>query len=167
MAALTTRGLRAATPRGLRGWGVLSVLAALALQACAPGARPTAPTLLRPGAAETGHASWYGRPHHGRMTASGERYDMHALTAAHPTLPFGTRLRVVNLANDREVELRVNDRGPWIRGRILDLSYAAARALGALQAGVIRVRVTILEVAGESLSVPCPRASRRCGSTSR
>ena len=62
----------------------------------------------------TGRASWYGEPHHGRLTASGERFDMNALTAAHPTLPFGTRLRVVNLDNDREVEVRVNDRGPSI-----------------------------------------------------
>jgi rare lipoprotein A len=69
---------------------------------------------------------------------------MHALTAAHPTLPFGTRLRVVNLDNDREVEVRVNDRGPSIPGRIIDLSYAAARALGAVTAGIISVRLTVL-----------------------
>lgn len=93
---------------------------------------------------QTGRASWYGQPHHGRFTANGERFDMHALTAAHPTLPFGTRLRVVNLYNDREVEVRVNDRGPWVRGRILDLSYAAARALGAVEAGIIPVRLIVL-----------------------
>ena len=69
---------------------------------------------------------------------------MNALTAAHPTLPFGTRLRVVNLENDREVEVRINDRGPSASGRMLDLSYAAARALGAVGAGVIPVRVTVL-----------------------
>ena len=91
-----------------------------------------------------GRASWYGEAHHGRLTASGERYDMHALTAAHRSLPFGTRLRVVNLANDRTVDVRVNDRGPVISGRILDLSYGAARALGAVQAGIIPVRITVL-----------------------
>jgi rare lipoprotein A len=93
---------------------------------------------------QTGRASWYGEPHHGRVTANGERFDMHALTAAHPTLPFGTRLRVVNLDNGREIEVRVNDRGPSTPGRILDLSYAAARALDAVGAGVIPVRLTVL-----------------------
>ncbi len=91
-----------------------------------------------------GRASWYGEAHHGLTTASGERFDMHALTAAHPSLPFGTRLRVVNLSNDRSVDVRVNDRGPVIPGRILDLSYAAARVLGAVGAGVIPVRITVL-----------------------
>jgi rare lipoprotein A len=69
---------------------------------------------------------------------------MHALTAAHRSLPFGTRLHVVNLTNDRAVEVRVNDRGPMIPGRILDLSYAAARVLGAVGAGIIPVRITVL-----------------------
>ncbi len=92
----------------------------------------------------TGNASWYGEPHHGRLTASGEPFDMNALTAAHRSLPFGTRLRVVNLENDRAVEVRINDRGPGISGRVLDLSYAAARALGAVGGGVIPVRMTVL-----------------------
>ena len=92
----------------------------------------------------TGRASWYGEPHHGRLTASGEAFNMNAMTAAHPTLPFGTRLRVVNLDNDREVEVRINDRGPSTPGRMLDLSYAAARALGAVGTGVIPVRATVL-----------------------
>jgi rare lipoprotein A len=103
------------------------------------------PSGLPPGAvATTGRASWYGPAHHGRPTASGERFDMHALTAAHRTLPFGTRLRVVNLDNDRAVDVRINDRGPHVPGRILDLSYAAARALGAVEAGVVPVRLTVL-----------------------
>ena len=92
----------------------------------------------------TGRASWYGAFHQGHLTASGERYDMHALTAAHRSLPFGTRLLVINLENDRSVEVRVNDRGPVVRGRILDLSYAAARALDAVGAGVIPVQITVL-----------------------
>ena len=94
--------------------------------------------------AVTGRASWYGRAHHGLLTASGERYDMYALTAAHRSLPFGTRLRVVNLANERAVEVRINDRGPIVPGRILDLSYAAARRLGGVGAGVMRVKVSVL-----------------------
>jgi rare lipoprotein A len=104
---------------------------------------PSTPSaLLPPG--ETGRASWYGEAHQGRPTASGELFDKNALTAAHPSLPFGTRLRVVNLDNDRAVEVRVNDRGPTVAGRIIDLSYAAARALGAVSAGIIPVRVTVL-----------------------
>jgi rare lipoprotein A len=90
-----------------------------------------------------GQASWYGEPHHGRKTASGEAYDMHALTAAHRTLPLGTRLLVTNLNNGKTVEVRVNDRGPVVAARIVDLSYAAARALGAIGAGVIPVNLRV------------------------
>ena len=84
---------------------------------------------------ERGEASWYGEPFHGRRTASGERFDMNALSAAHNSLPFGTRVRVRNLRNGREVVVRINDRGPHARGRIIDLSRAAARALGLIQQG--------------------------------
>jgi rare lipoprotein A len=97
----------------------------------------------RPGSVQTGYASWYGKRHHGQLTTSGEVYDMNQFTAAHPTLPMGTRLRVTNLQNGRSVEVRVNDRGPAVHGRILDLSYAAARALGAVPEGVIPVRLRI------------------------
>jgi rare lipoprotein A len=109
-------------------------------------------------ATETGRASWYGEAHHGRATASGERFDMNALTAAHPTLPFGTRLRVVNLDNDREVEVRINDRGPVATGRIIDLSYAAARALGAVGAGIVPVRLTV--VGGPDMAPHAPPGTR-------
>ena len=84
---------------------------------------------------QRGKASWYGPGFHGRRTASGERFDMEALTAAHRTLPFGTRIRVRNSQNGREVVVRINDRGPWVGDRIIDLSKAAAAALGLLQAG--------------------------------
>lgn len=104
---------------------------------------PSTPPASRP-PGQTGRASWYGEGHQGKPTASGEPFDMNALTAAHPSLPFGTRLRVVNLDNDRSVDVRVNDRGPTVAGRIIDLSYAAARVLGAVGAGVIPVRVTVL-----------------------
>ena len=91
-----------------------------------------------------GEASWYGHPHHGKPTSSGEIYDMHKLTAAHRTLPLGTRVLVTNLDNGRTVEVRINDRGPFRRGRILDLSFAAARRLGAVGEGVIPVTLKIL-----------------------
>lgn len=121
---------------------------ALASGACAArvpvdAADRTAPS---PGWTESGVASWYGHPFHGRTTASGEVYDMHAWTAAHPWLPFDTRLRVENRDNGRSVEVRVNDRGPFARGRILDLSRAAAEALGMLGPGTARVRLTVVEV---------------------
>ncbi len=86
-----------------------------------------------------GKASWYGPNFHGRRTASGERYDMHELTAAHPTLPFGTLVRVQNAANGREVVVRINDRLPPIRHRIIDLSKAAAASPGILRAGLAPV----------------------------
>ena len=86
-----------------------------------------------------GKASWYGPGFHGRRTASGERFDMNDLTAAHRTLPFGTRLLVRNITNGQEVVVRINDRGPRIRNRIIDLSRAAAAALDLLQAGDAQV----------------------------
>ena len=94
-----------------------------------------------------GLASWYGRPFHGRKTASGQIYDMNALTAAHPTLPLGTRVRVTNLANHRSVALTVNDRGPFAKGRIIDVSRRAADRLGFRRAGTTRVRVEVIQAA--------------------
>jgi rare lipoprotein A len=93
---------------------------------------------------ETGIASWYGREFHGRRTACGERYDMHGRTAAHKTLPLQTVLLVTNLENGRETVVRVNDRGPFVKGRILDLSLTAARELGIVQKGTARVRISAL-----------------------
>lgn len=88
-----------------------------------------------------GHASWYGPGFHGRRTASGERFDMNALTAAHKTLPFNTRLRVTNLRTKKQVIVRVTDRGPFIRGRMLDLSRAAARTIGLSGVGQVRIEI--------------------------
>ena len=99
---------------------------------------------------ETGIASWYGEPFHGRITASGETYDMDRLTAAHPTLPFGTRILVENLDNGRTVTLRVNDRGPFVKDRILDVSRRAARELEMLGPGTARVRVTVVGTRGSA-----------------
>jgi rare lipoprotein A len=90
---------------------------------------------------ETGRASWYGRFFHGRRTANGERYDMHALTAAHRTLPLGSYVKVTNPANDSSVIVRINDRGPYARGRVIDLSLAAATALHMAHVGTARVQI--------------------------
>ena len=98
-----------------------------------------------PDAPVTGNASWYGKAHQGRATASGEPFDMNALTAAHRTLPLGTRVLVTNIKNGRSVEVRINDRGPQIPDRIIDLSYAAARALDAVGDGVFRVRIAVVQ----------------------
>jgi rare lipoprotein A len=90
---------------------------------------------------ETGLASWYGRRFHGKLTASGEVFNQEEFTAAHRTLPWGSRVKVTNLVNGKSVEVRINDRGPTIKGRIIDLSRAAAKALDMLEAGITRVRV--------------------------
>jgi rare lipoprotein A len=93
---------------------------------------------------EKGIASWYGGKFHGRTTASGERYDMNKLTAAHKKLPFGSRVLVTNLDNGRQVEVRITDRGPFIHGRIIDLSREAARRIDMIQAGTARVRIEVI-----------------------
>ncbi|MBN1413063.1 MAG: septal ring lytic transglycosylase RlpA family protein [Spirochaetales bacterium] len=90
---------------------------------------------------EEGYASWYGPKFHGRKTASGEIYDMHKLTAAHKTLPFGTYVLVVNLENGFSVVVKINDRGPFVKGRIIDLSKAAAIEIGMIKSGTARVRI--------------------------
>lgn len=99
------------------------------------------------GFVETGIASWYGEPFHGRRTSSGEVYDMHALTAAHRSLPLPTYVQVTNLDNGRRLVLRVNDRGPFHDDRVLDVSYAAAKKLDMIGPGTARVEVRALEPA--------------------
>ena len=156
--------------RLLRGM-LIAGLASLALTACAGGPRTEAGRLPvvsdpapivsgtmrpyqvrgrwyqpveQPGYDETGQASWYGQQFNGRPTASGERFDMNALTAAHKTLPLPGLVEVTNLANGRRIVVRVNDRGPFVDGRIIDLSRGSAEALGLLSAGVGEVRVRYL-----------------------
>jgi rare lipoprotein A len=90
---------------------------------------------------QPGRASWYGRFFHGRRTASGERYDMHALTAAHRTLPLGSYVRVSLPGTSKFVVVKINDRGPYMRGRVIDLSFAAAKVLGVQNAGTARVQI--------------------------
>lgn len=92
-----------------------------------------------------GNASWYGVDFHGRRAADGSRYNMYELTAAHRTLEFGTRLLVTNLANGRTVKVTITDRGPFVEGRIIDLSFAAAQQLRMLGAGVARVRLEVID----------------------
>lgn len=102
------------------------------------------PPVQQPPAYEAvGLASYYGKRFHGRKTANGERYNMHGLTAAHRTLAFGSTVRVTNLSTGRWVVVRINDRGPFVKGRIIDLSYAAAKRLGMLSQGVVKVRVRL------------------------
>jgi rare lipoprotein A len=90
---------------------------------------------------ETGVASYYAHKYHGRKTASGERFDMNALTAAHKTLPFGTKVKVTNLDNGKTVTVRITDRGPFVKGRIIDLSLAAAKKIDMVKAGIAPVEV--------------------------
>ena len=134
------------------GGVLLLAILLLGVGACSPPPRAAATTpppvvhAARPSRViAVGNASWYGAFHHGRLTASGEPFDMNALTAAHRTLPLGTRLRVTNLTNGRSVDVRINDRGPAIRSRIIDLSRGAARALDAVAAGVFPVELTLVD----------------------
>jgi rare lipoprotein A len=122
------------------GWVVMVLFSLLAGCSTLPDravTNPDAPAQTNAPSLELGRgmASWYGPNFHGKRTASGERFDMNDLTAAHRTLPFGTRVRVRNTQNDREVIVRINDRGPRVANRIIDLSKAAAAALDLLQAG--------------------------------
>ena len=111
---------------------------------CTSPSKSSSPASLR--RTYTGVASWYGSKYHGRLTASGERFDMFALTAAHRFLPFGTVVRVVNLANGQSVHVRINDRGPFKKNRIIDLSYAAAKRVGMISKGVEKVRIEVVSV---------------------
>jgi rare lipoprotein A len=106
---------------------------------------PELPAMAAPESRDQfGLASWYGDWHHGRETATGEPFDQWALTAAHLTLPFGSDIEVTNIANGRRVRVRINDRGPVIAGRVLDLSRAAAARLDAIDAGVVLVRIRVV-----------------------
>jgi rare lipoprotein A len=138
--------------RGARRAAAALLLAAACAHAPPPASEQRAPPRRPPAAdpgsrgpaasgAQIGVASFYAHRFHGRRTASGARYDMHALTCAHPTAPFGTRLRVTELASGRSVVVTVTDRGPFAGGRIVDLSLAAAKRLGIVQRGLARVRV--------------------------
>ena len=127
---------------------IVTVLFASALlAACASPQPPSRPPAIastpgeQPSFIQEGIASWYGDNHHGKTTANGEAFDMNAMTAAHRSLPFGTVVRVTNLTSKRSVKVRINDRGPYANGRIIDLSAQAARQLGITDHGVAPVRI--------------------------
>jgi len=131
----------------------LIALAALLLVVGCAGSRPSwnaYPPGYPLGHQEQGWISWYGPGFHGNKTASGERFDMHQMTAAHRTLPFGSIVRVRSMATGRQITVRINDRGPFARGRILDLSHAAAFALGMVGAGTDRVELEVIAYHGPS-----------------
>jgi rare lipoprotein A len=130
----------------------LTIAPAAALAACGKkrvAIAPPPPFANRPaprlGATERGMASWYGRPYHGRPAADGEIYNMETLVAAHRTLPFQTMVRVRNLTNQETVDVRIIDRGPFVAGRIIDLSHAAARAIDLIGPGTAEVEITVIE----------------------
>ena len=125
-------------------------------------ANPTEKELLVPSKPEpvTGVASWYGEAFQGRTTASGEVYDMHGLTAAHRELPLGTWVEITNLRNGRFVTLRINDRGPSIQGRVLDVSKAAAQTLGFVGAGTAMVQIRIVPEASLAARLSSPNRAR-------
>jgi rare lipoprotein A len=111
-----------------------------------PAARPESNPAPSTGYQETGLASWYGHPYHGRPAANGEIYDMEKMVGAHRTLPFDTWVRVYDLDNDKSVEVRIIDRGPFVDGRIIDLSHAAAEAIAMIGPGTARVRMEVIRV---------------------
>lgn len=115
------------------------------LHAATPDVPPAQKSKVKPPFSLNGKATWYGKALDGRETASGERYDMFRFTAAHRNLPFGTLLRVTNRRNGKWVVVRVTDRGPVASGRVLDLSYAAARQIGMLEDGIVSVRIEKFE----------------------
>lgn len=123
------------------------------------------PTPARVGNAEVGMASWYGHPYHGRRTSNGEVYDMDLLTAAHLSLPFDTWVRVTNLENGRWVDLRINDRGPFVKNRIIDLSRAGAQAIHMIGPGTARVRVEVVGAPGSGYPSGDPNVASRTGAT--
>lgn len=124
-------------------WKRLAILLAVAL-AAGCGGGPEIRSGGDPGAVQEGLASYYHDSLHGNLTANGETYDRKALTAAHRTLPFGTRVRVTNLGNGKSVELRINDRGPFVTGRIVDVSRRGAELLDFVREGVVEVRLEVI-----------------------
>ncbi len=135
----------------------------IVLCGCGGKKRVHPPTAARLGSTETGLASWYGHPYHGRRAANGEIYDMEKMTAAHRTLPFGTWVRVTNLENNQTVDVRIIDRGPFVKGRVLDLSHAAAVSIAMIGPGVAKVKITVIAkpavvatVQAETRAVPAP-----------
>lgn len=120
----------------IKNWSLIIALTSLGLMSCS--------TFPKKGYYQTGMASWYGPGFHGKTTANGEKYDQNKMTAAHRKLRFGTKVRVKSLTNGKQVVVRINDRGPYSKGRVIDLSFAAAKALGYIKKGVERVELSIV-----------------------
>ena len=116
------------------------------------------PTYVRVGDTMRGVSSWYGPNFHGKYTSNGEVYNMHKMTAAHKTWPMDTIVKVENLANGRSAIVRINDRGPFVRGRVIDCSYAAGKKLGLDRTGIARVKLTVLGFSGKIFK---PKAAKR------
>jgi rare lipoprotein A len=129
----------------MRSRAAIAVLFAILFTGCAKKPRTPQSASYRPGYQETGIASWYGAPYHGRRAADGSVYDMEQMTAAHRTMPFGTRVKVTNLSNSKSCEVRITDRGPFVESRIIDLSRAAARNIEMIGPGTTRVRLLVLK----------------------
>ena len=133
------------------GAAIFALLVAVSLALSTSCARKTSahvPPSAKPariGETQTGIASWYGVPYNGRRSANGEIYDMEKLTAAHRSLPFDTWVEVTNLSNNKRVDVRITDRGPFVNGRIIDLSLAAAREIDLVAAGIVRVRIKVIK----------------------
>ncbi len=126
-------------------WALILLVSCFACSLPPTGAKVPLPSTVEPGASQSGIASWYGPGFHGQPTASGMIYDQGELTAAHQTLPLGTKVMVTNLNNGKSTEVSINDRGPFAKGRIIDLSYAAARSLGMIGPGTIPVRIEVID----------------------
>ncbi len=123
---------------------ILTLLASGSSRAGNPEARANV-TRMKSATPETGIASFYGQKYHGRQTANGETFNMNDLTAAHPRLAFGTRVKVTHLANNLSVTVRINDRGPFVKGRVIDLSQAAASELQMIQTGLAEVKIEVVK----------------------
>ena len=122
-----------------------STLAAVAVALCLSSCATTAPSFGEKGYTEKGKASYYGRKFQGRKMANGERYKRNKLTAAHRRLPFGTHVEVTNLQNNKSVRVEITDRGPFVRGRIVDLSEAAARRIDMIKGGVVPIKLEVVK----------------------
>ena len=146
---MSRRDLRSRLAQGVSGALLLLTLGVVV--SC----RSAGPVRVRIGWSQRGQASWYGLPFHGRRTANGERYDMYRMSAAHRHLPFGTVVEVRNVDNGRRIQVRVNDRGPFVRDRILDLSYAAAAELDMVRTGTASIELRVVELG----QVPLPASA--------
>ncbi|MDY8110506.1 septal ring lytic transglycosylase RlpA family protein [Fulvimarina sp. 2208YS6-2-32] len=121
-----------------------TVFTAAVLAFASAGTTVATTDIVSAASASGGHASYYGKRFHGRTTANGETFNMNAMTAAHKTLPFGTKVKVTNRNNGKSVVVRINDRGPFIRGRVIDLSQGAASKIGMVKSGTANVKIDIL-----------------------